>query len=329
MSSPTADDGDDGNERIIGREKAERYARILRDELKGMVEEEDVRTATYHFLASLAQEVAVNVKIRNERVVLSGGRIDSLFEDIIFEFKKPDYFKAQAGRVEAVEGRKTGDKRQGGIIEYLISLAVEESGSLEDFQKHLSAKIGIGFDGVAFVFVRFVASEGNEYALNQFKQRILAKGKGVPTWLPDQIDGVFSETFQPDMKVGLRYLYLHIRAISPRDPLKPINISKRFGEKSPNFPRHMTAIYRLLAQSLKEPHVETLYEEWNRVFGKVYGEAGEATREVRDQLADEYEGVIDFKLGGGPKPPTAHILASHLLQHHPQVLGLRAPVVPS
>jgi len=96
------------SEVIIGTEKAERYTNYLKNELRDAQTEEDVRSATVGFLRNLSREVGVNVKIQNEMVVLTGGRIDSLFDNIIFEFKKPAYFDYPRGISEAIEGRKTG-----------------------------------------------------------------------------------------------------------------------------------------------------------------------------------------------------------------------------
>lgn len=282
---------------IIGRDKAERYAKQLRDSQRNSVGEEDVRQATYNFLVSLATEIGINVRLRNERVVISGGRIDSLYDNIAFEFKDPKSFSTPAGVEEAVQGRKKGESRQGGLIEYLISLAVEESSNMDDFLRHLSAKIGIGFDGSSFVFVRYVVLEGKEVSLEGLKARIRAKNNEPPQWLPDFFDGAFVQQPQRDLKTGLRFLYLHMRAISPREPLKPINVSKRFGEQSPHFRKHLFVLYKLLWNALnvkKEKHVKTLYGEWNRVFGKVYGDIGSSTREIREQLTDDYKDIIDF-----------------------------------
>lgn len=226
----TASDSKDA-EVIIGRDKSERYAKQLRDAVRNATGEEDIRQATYGFLVSLATEVGINVRLRNERVVISGGRIDSLYDNIAFEFKDPNTFSTPAGIEEAVHGRKKGESRQGGLVEYLISLAIEESSNMDDFLRHLSAKIGIGFDGSSFVFVRYIVLEGKEVPLEELKTRIRAKHNEPPQWLPDYFDGAFTQQTQKDLKAGLRFLYLYMRAISPRDPLKPINVSKRFGEK--------------------------------------------------------------------------------------------------
>lgn len=269
---------------VIGKEKAERYTNSLRNELRGASTEEDVRLATFNFLKGLTKEMGVNVKIQNEKVVLTGGRIDSLFDNIIFEFKKPVYFDTSAGIEEAVNGRRN----RGGLIEYILSVACYESNSIEDFKKHLSTKIGIGFDGKSFVFVRYVANVNNEVELKRYKQRLKDK---VPSWFPDSLDGNFEATGRRDIKSGLRFLFLYLRSISPRAPLTPINVSCRFGEHSPHFQKHLKVVYSLLCRKLQEddPHAKTLYGEWDRVFGKVYGDINNAANDVKYELSDKYK----------------------------------------
>ena len=118
---------------IIGTEKAERYTNWLKSELKGAHTEEDVRSATIGFLRNLTKEVGVNVKIQNETVVISGGRIDSLFDNIIFEFKKPSYFDTPRGISEAITGRN----QTGGLIEYMISRSCPDSADVDEFKRQL------------------------------------------------------------------------------------------------------------------------------------------------------------------------------------------------
>jgi hypothetical protein len=277
---------------IAGSEKAERYSNFLRNELRHIETEEDVRLAMHTFLKSLTKEMGVNVKILSEKIVLTGGRIDSLFDNIIFEFKKPDYFDTKNGIDEATNGRKN----KGGLIEYLISLACAESASLEDFKKHLSTKIGIGFDGKSFVFVRYVANANNEIDMTGYKERL----KESPSWFPDLLDGYFEEGGKRDIKNGLRFLFLYLRSISPRAPLTPENVSQRFGERSQHFNKHIRTIYDLLKGKLaaNDPHTETLFSEWDRVFGKVYGDINSATSDVREQMNERYSqfaGGVDLK----------------------------------
>jgi hypothetical protein len=198
----------------VGTEKAERYTNMLRNDLKGASSEEDVRIATVKFLRELASEVGVQVKILNEKAVISGGRIDSLFEDIIIEFKKPSYFDSPAGITEAIEGRKQG----GGLKEYMLSKACSESANIEDFKKYLSMKVGIGFDGKSFIFARYVFNISQEIDLTEYRQKLKVT---PPAWFPTTLDGYFERTPKRDIKSGLRFLFLYLRSISPRRPLTP------------------------------------------------------------------------------------------------------------
>ncbi len=269
---------------IAGAEKAERYSTLLKSELRHAETEEDVRSGTHIFLKRLTQEMGVNIKILSEKIVLTGGRIDSLFDNIIFEFKRPNYFDRQKGIDEAVEGRK----QQGGLIEYLISVAVVESASPEDFRDHLSTKIGIAFDGTSFVFVRYVADANEEIDLTDYASRI--KNSQTPKWFPEYLDGRFERTQRRDIKTGLRFLFLCLRSISPRAPLTPANVSSRFGERSAHFNKHISVIYNLLSSKLKsgDSHTNTLFGEWDRVFGKVYGDINDAASDVKAQMNGRY-----------------------------------------
>lgn len=271
-----------------GTEKTERYFAFLKDELRHAHTEEDIRLATHTFLKSLTQEMGVNVKILSEKIVLTGGRIDSLFDNIIFEFKKPNYFDTQKGIDEAIDGRLIKNELRGGLNEYLISLAISESTNVEDFRKHLSTKIGIGFDGKSFIFVRYVFNANEEISLEKFRNRI--KQTPIPEWFPQYLDGRIERTQRKDIKSGLRFLFLHLRSISPRDPLTPANVSFRFGENSVHFNKHIAVIYNLLVNKLttKDTHITTFFGEWDRIFGKVYGDLEDISTNIQSELNARY-----------------------------------------
>jgi len=268
----------------VGAEKTERYTSWLKNELRGARTEEDVRTATISFLKNLAREVGVDVKIQNEMVVLTGGRIDSLFDNIIFEFKKPSYFDTPRGITEAIEGRDG----KGGLVSYMISRSLADSVDIGDFKKYLAAKVGIGFDGKSFIFVRYVYNFNSEIDLSKFPTNLLDYG-----WLPKTIDGYFERNERTDIKSGLRFLFLYLRSISPRAPLTPTSVSERFGENSMHFKKHLAVIYFLLRQRLhaKDPHTTTLYGEWDRVFGEVYGDINTTTSDIKQGIEEKYREI--------------------------------------
>ena len=121
---------------VVGRDKADRYAKKLKESLRGSKQEEDVRLATYSFLSDLTKDLGINIKVLSEHVVLTGGRIDSLYDNVIFEFKKPKHFRTPSGIDEAILGRSEHGKRKGGLTNYLLSLAIKESTNIEDLQKN-------------------------------------------------------------------------------------------------------------------------------------------------------------------------------------------------
>ena len=282
----------------VGRDKADRYSKQLKDALREARNEEDVRLGTHKFLIDLSKDLSINVKIYNERVVLTGGRIDSLFDNVIFEFKKPRHFRTDSGIEEAIQGRLSGEKRKGGLVQYLLSLAINESRNIEELQRSLSSKIGVGFDGESFVFVRYMFSETEEIPLSDLKEQIENVGV-LPGWLPSNLDGNFIRTPQRDLKTALRFLYLHLRAISPKEPLQAKSVSRRFGEKSTHFNNHLSIIHKKLKTALASHnlHAETFYGEWERVFGKVYGDISTTTSTVLRSLSDEYKDIVDFSTG--------------------------------
>lgn len=47
---------------LVGQEKTERYTKSLKDELRGVQTEEDVRLATFHFLKELTKEMGLMSK---------------------------------------------------------------------------------------------------------------------------------------------------------------------------------------------------------------------------------------------------------------------------
>jgi hypothetical protein len=78
-------------------------------------------------------------------------------------------------------------------------------------------------------------------------------------------------------------------------------VSIRFGEQSQHFRKHLRVLYSLFYESMtkKETHVETLYNQWDSVFGKVYGDIDPITTEIMDELSKKYGEDIDFAKYGG------------------------------
>lgn len=72
--------------------------------------EEDIRLATNIFLDGLTSLFKIKKNISSEVTSLQGGRADSVYQDIIFEFKTPKKLNSEKGINEAIYGRDDKDR---------------------------------------------------------------------------------------------------------------------------------------------------------------------------------------------------------------------------
>lgn len=217
---------------------------------------------------------------RSEENLLAGGRTDATFQNISFELKKLKYFKTTNGIDEALYGRNDKDH---GLYDYIISNSgIENKDTLEVMKAKLLNSIGIGFDGDSFVFARFVPSPISN-KINTDKLKI-------------DIDVSLSVSFiheSKDFTSGLKRLALLLKqqdkiALNKKNLISIINPKSAFVRKS------IKTIYDELLFNLNDldgsRRVRTLYKEWDRVFGTMYGEDDEATSftEVSSVIKETY-----------------------------------------
>ncbi|MET2984564.1 hypothetical protein [Aureibaculum conchae] len=126
----------------------------FRDNSLSSQNEEDVRINTNIFLDSISDFYGLNKTFSSEVSSLQGGRADSIYSDVIFEFKKPKKFKSQVGEDEAIYGRDDKDR---GLYSYLVNFSLDELGKGDDgyFEQILLSKVGVAFDGKTFIFFRY------------------------------------------------------------------------------------------------------------------------------------------------------------------------------
>lgn len=218
---------------------------------------------------------------RSENILRAGGRTDATFQEISFEFKRPDYFRTEKGRKEALYGR---DERDHGLYDYLISYAgVEASDDVIAAAKKIAGGVGVGFDGKKFIFARFASSPSGN-TINASK---------VKVHLPSGLKLKFVYDIM-DFDPGLRRLTLLVRqqekiALTKQNVLSVINPRNAFVRNC------IMKIYEELMQCLRpigeSPRVKTLYQEWDRVFGIMYGDDADATdfTEVSSAFREMYD----------------------------------------
>lgn len=229
---------------------------------------------------------------RSEDNLLAGGRTDATFQNISFEFKKYKYFQNINGINEALYGRNDKDH---GLYDYIISNAgISGSETTDEVKFKLLNSIGVGFDGDTFIFARFVPSPTFQ-KINTDKLKI-------------DIDISLSASFNYEVKdfvSGLKRLALLLKQ-QDKIALNKKNLISIINPKSPFVRKSIKTIYDELQFNLNNlngsTRVRTLYKEWDRVFGTMYGEDDESTSftDVSSVIKETYgyneEVTIDSKV---------------------------------
>lgn len=259
--------------------------RILESEFKQNIfrNEDDVKI---HFHSDIVKPILNEVnpsmvgQYHSEDILMSGGRTDATFQNVSFEFKKFAYFKTQRGIDEALYGRDESDH---GLYDYLISNADIKSGDNEQvITRKLLSGIGVGFDGNKFIFARFIPST----------QKFDIDTSKVSTSIPFSLNLRFYNEIK-DFSSGLKRLFLILKqqdkmALNKKNLLSIINTHSMFVRQS------ILKIYGEIDFNLHDLNgsnrVRTLFGEWNRVFGIMYGDDKEATdfTEVSSKIREAY-----------------------------------------
>lgn len=219
---------------------------------------------------SMAHEFA------SEYTYFKGGRADAVFSNIAFEYKSMNTFNKKSGIDEAIYGRKnsiTGLRDSDrGLYDYLITHSgITSEDSQEIMEEKLSKVIGIGFDGNSFIFVRFAKTSTSE--------RINATKTSLKSFFSLNLNFIVETT---DFIHGLRRLILLLKQVNKIE-LNKRNLIAKINPRQTIIRDNILKIYNLLNNTLGPAgnpipsRVETLYNEWNRVFGIMFGEETEAT----------------------------------------------------
>ncbi len=245
--------------------------------------EDDIKI---HFHSDIIKPILKEVnpemigQYKSEENLLAGGRTDATFQNISFELKKDNYFSNQSGVDEALFGR---NKRDHGLHDYIISNAdIHTDDSSEMITYKILHSIGVGFDGNKFIFARFVPTP-TSHKIDTSKLKIKFN------------EDLFVEFYYEikSFKSGLKRLALLLKQ-QDKLALNKKNLIAIVNPKSLFVRRNINLIYDELCYNLTSldasTRVRTLYNEWDRVFGVMYGDDEEATSftEVSSKIKEMY-----------------------------------------
>jgi type I restriction-modification system DNA methylase subunit len=194
----------------------------------------------------------------------------------------PKYEKSvYSGRSDAVHGqviieyespksfssKKNIDHAYEQLVNYLSDEAKETK------QNQL---VGVGFDGEQIFFVQYQDKNGKAIDKTKFFIR-----------------GPYD--FTPE---SARTFLIHLRALS-RLPLTAENLAQKFGPQSQLAPKMVSALANALEYWGDQTHIRIFFNEWERLFGIVYGEqfTGDHQEKGAETLSKLYKvgGETDFQ----------------------------------
>lgn len=224
----------------------------------------------------------------SEDTLQSGGRTDATFQNVCFEYKKYNYFKNENGINEVLYGRDESDH---GLYDYIISSAPFSTNDPKEKKVEAILKgVGVGFDGYKFIFARFIpSSQKNDIDTSKLKA-------------DSQIDEKLNIDFMYEIKdfsSGLKKLVLILKQ-QDKITLNKQTLCGVINPKSDFVRESIISLYKEIDQCVNNVdyinnRVRTLYREWDRVFGVMYGDDDEATdfTEVSSKIREAYGISLD------------------------------------
>ena len=255
--------------------------------------EDDVKLYAYSDIFSpIQKEYAPHTTFQSEKTFVKGGRVDGTIANLVIEYKKYNHFQKNKGENEALFGREQ-NKNDSGLYQYIlnsISGDVIDDSILETF--------GVGFDGNEWLFARFAKSIE--------EQRIdLTRTRFEEIYENKEIKCPYEFTWKKfNFRDGLEQLILLFNS-TEKTKITKENLSVVFSPRNQKISDGIQKIYNIIASQLLldgNQRTKTLYNEWNRTFGAMFGNEEQETEfnETSDAIKKLY-GVeeridIDSKL---------------------------------
>ena len=223
---------------------ADKLVKAARQILRQAKTEEDLKIKFERVLGPLVESAGIAFDERYERgsatakTVLRGKRPDALHGQVVVEYEPPEAFKSK----RAIE------HAYGQLVEYM---GAEAKGACKDKTAGLVGIVGVGFDGSSIFFVR-----------------CRSKGKAAE----EKTEG-FEFTMDGPYMFGLESaltFVTYLRALA-RLALTAENLADRFGPKAEVAKEAVGAFADAMA-NWSTSRAKVFFQEWQRLFGIVYGE---------------------------------------------------------
>ncbi len=182
--------------------KAEEFADQVRAAAAMADKEEEIRIEVEKQLAFVQKEAGVKLQGKHEFTVASG-RVDSVYDRVIIEYKNP----ASAGARIGPSPNSPGAKK---VVEQIKSRFYDLRS-----KETLNTLFGVGCDGNHFIFVRYYLDkwhveepvEVNKYSAERFISVLFSFGRGAKRFEPEYLAGDFGSAEGSVAREGIKVLY--------------------------------------------------------------------------------------------------------------------------
>jgi len=255
-------------------DRAQEFAEEVNQAALSADNEEELRINMEAAIRRLASDLDMDVDPENERTVLSG-RPDAVYGDMIIEYKNPN--RSDNWVEEAFGGR---DENDSGLIDYMYDIAKERAHNEEEQEAILDKMVGVGTNGHKIFFCRYRPHERVETVASGQTPLLGLSREDVKAGV--EIIDVY------DIQEGARTFLTFLRSLS-RKPLTSEKLAELYGPDGEIAQETVQELYDELTDALDgNPRVSTLYDEWERVFGIVYGEEIEQISDDRQLFGNIY-----------------------------------------
>ena len=234
--------------------------------------EDDVKIYTYSDIILPIQQIyAPTASFHSEYSFAKGGRADGTIANLVLEYKKKGYFLRESGVEEALYGRKqkTNDS---GLYQYIINKI--DGDEVDD---SILDTFGIGFDGNSWIIARFAKS-------SKVASLDLTRTRFEDIYNTKTIDVFYKFKYKKfPFKEGVEEIITLFKS-TEKIKLSKETLSQVINPKSKVVSEGIVKLYEIIKSEIKietatnqARRTTTLYKEWDRTFGAMFGNESQET----------------------------------------------------
>jgi type I restriction-modification system DNA methylase subunit len=236
--------------------------------------EEDLKMRVEPILRKSFKDIGIDIDIvAYEKATALRAKMDAVYGYLIIEYKMP-------GKLATIAGQRESKKQ---LDRYLSEEAIKHRPQEKAF---LEKAIGVSIDGKMIMFARYTK-------VAKVISTPLPITPDQPELFPEKIakPGFHFLGPYPITRDSLTNLLIFVRAAARR-PLTAKDLSEVFGPEHEVARQAVSEIYSAVmrGQRLSAPsRIKSFFNEWDRIFGVVYGQELEKAEKTAEETASLYQ----------------------------------------